>query len=100
MRRETIAVVMCTGLLLWVGVWPVGAATPLDGLFVNILGSLPLWGQGLVGLGGIILAVGGLYMLHAGPMVLMGIIIGFGVLLVIAASTSGQLFNWLTSIGV
>jgi hypothetical protein len=75
------------------------AITPLDGIFTNLLASMPLWGQALVGVGGLLIALGGITLLQ-GPTMLIPLIIGFCMLLVVAMSSSGALYNWLISMAV
>jgi hypothetical protein len=81
-------------LALWS--MPVVAQTPIDGMFTGFLTSLPLWGQVLVGFGGCALAVGLLFLMHAGAQVIIMVVIGFTVLYIIGLATSGQLYAWMS----
>lgn len=84
-------------LLVAVSVVPeVLAQTPLDQNISSFANSLrTIWAPVFIMLGGIVIALGMLFLLHAGPQVIMGIFVGFLVLALVAASANGTLGSWL-----
>jgi hypothetical protein len=98
-RQFAFSLSLLVGTLLLQAL-PACAETPLDGMFTTFLESMPLWGQLLVGIGGLGLAILAIYGLSQGPAVLMYIVVGFAVLALIVAATTGSLFEWLQRVMV
>lgn len=72
------------------------AQTPLDTQIAGLSSSIRgVWAPMLIMVIGIVAALGALYALHAGPTVIMGIVVAFFVLAFIAAAVNGTLHGWL-----
>jgi hypothetical protein len=98
MNQEKMLWAVWLGLIMFFLYMDVAiAATPMDGMFTNFLGSLPLWGQVFVGVGGLGLCVL-LLMAINNPMLLIGFVIGSVVLVLVAAAANGSLWLWVSSL--
>jgi hypothetical protein len=89
---------MRVGLLVWgltLVLWATGAqaATPLDSMFTGFLASLPLYGQVIIGVGGLGLAALILWAI-SNPAVLMYVLFGFIALALIGMAASGTLASF------